>query len=330
MKAVMYRVQRFERTAFEQINNKAGHEILYTAAPLDTTTAALSAGSTAVIPSVNDAVTADVLQSLADHGVKLIALRSAGYNHLDLDAAANLGFCVAYVPYYTPHSVAELVFALALALMRYIPRAYMRTRDQNFEVEGLVGTLLHGRTFGVVGLGSIGRVVASIAHGFGCKVIAYDPHADPDTAQFPLVPFDRLLSESDIISLHAPLTDETRNMINAESLAKMRPDAILINTSRGHLVDTAALIHALKRDALGGVALDVYESESDVFYTDRSDRGLTDDVLARLLTFPRVIVTTHMGYLTREALSEIAGTTIASLTEFEQGRPLSNELRLTR
>jgi D-lactate dehydrogenase len=327
MKAAMYNVRSFERHAFDSANREKKHEIVYITAPLDATTVPLACGCAAVIPSINDRLDASILELLAQHGVKLIALRSAGYNNLDVAAAGRLGFKAVYVPAYTPHAVAELVFALTLALIRHVPRAYRRTRDEDFSVENLVGTQLSGRTFGNIGLGKIGRVVAGIANGFGCKVIGSDPHVDPRATQCPLVPLDELLTESHVVSLHVPLTPETRHLMNAQRLAKLKPDAILVNTSRGPLVDTAALIEALKRDSVAGVALDVYEYESGVFYTDHSELGLTDDVLARLLTFPNVIVTSHMGYLTWEALGEIAATTLASLTQFAQGEKLTDELR---
>src|SRR5262249_17432813 len=282
--------------------------------PLDPTTARLAEGHPAVVPSLSDVVDAPILDALANLGVRLIALRSAGYNNLDVTAAARLGIKAVYVLAYPPHSVAQRVFALNLA----------RTRDANFEVEGLVGTLLDGRTFGNVGLGKIGRVVAGIAKGFGCSVIAHDPHANPREAPCPLLSLDDLLRQSHVVSLHAPLTAETRHLINAERLARLAPDAVLINTSRGPLVDTTALIEALKRGHLGGVGLDVYERETGVFYADLSEQGLTDDVLARLLSFPRVIVTSHGGYLTWEALGEIAATALASLTEFEHGGKLTH------
>ncbi len=327
MRAILYSTHEFEREAFERAKSTPAHELTYLSAPLQATTAPLAKGHGAVIPSLNDKVDAAMLQLLANDGVRLIALRSAGYNNLDLAAARQFGLKAVYVPAYTPHAVAEHVFALTLALLRHIPRAYQRARDEDFNVDGLVGTQLNGRTFGIVGLGKIGRVVAGIAQGFGCRVVASDPHANPQQAPCPLLPLEELLAQSHIISLHAPLTAATRHLVNAERLALMQPGAILINTSRGPLVDTAALIEVLKRGRLGGVALDVYEREAGVFYTDLSEQGLTDDVLARLLTFPRVIVTSHMGFLTWEALGEIAATTLASLTEFEQGQPLTHELK---
>jgi D-lactate dehydrogenase len=330
MKAILYDVHSYERAVFDRANDAKMHQLTYVSAPLDPTTARLAEGHPAVVPSLSDVVDAPILDALANLGVRLIALRSAGYNNLDVTAAARLGINAVYVPAYTPHSVAEHVFALTLALLRHVPRDVARTRETNFDVEGLVGTLLDGRTFGIVGLGNIGRVVAGIAKGFGCSVIARDPHANPQEAPCPLLSLDDLLRQSHVVSLHAPLTTETRHLINAERLARLAPDAVLINTSRGPLVDTIALIEALKRGHLGGVGLDVYEREAGVFYADLSEQGLTDDVLARLLSFPRVIVTSHVGYLTWEALGEIAATTLASLTEFEHGGKLTHELKPPR
>ena len=256
-----------------------------------------------------------------------MALRCAGHNNLDLAAAAALGIQAVSVPSYTPNAVAEHVFALLLSMIRHIPRANARVRDGNFSVEGLVGTALHGRTFGIIGLGQIGRAVAAIAQGFGCRVLAFDPAPDP-LAGVEIVPLDTVLTASDIVSLHAPLTPQTRHMIDAASLTRLRPGAILVNTSRGALVDTTALIDRLRTGQLGGVCLDVYEEEAGVFYQDLSNEILADDALARLLTFPNVLITSHMGFLTREALREIADTTIASLTEFEAGQPLRHALTL--
>jgi D-lactate dehydrogenase len=327
MKAIVFNAHAYERIVFDRANSDRTHQLTYVTAPLDPITAHLAEGHEAVIPIPSDIVDAAMLRVLGKLGVRLIALRSAGYDNVDVAAATRLGIKAVYVPAYTPHAVAEHVFALTLALLRHIPRATARARDGNFGVEGLVGTQLHGRTFGIVGLGKIGQVVAGIAHGFGCKVIACDTYTAPQQAPCALLPLDDLLRASDVVSLHAPLTAETRHLMNAERLARLPPDAILINTSRGGLVDTAALIDALKHGHLGGVGLDVYEREAGVFLADLSEQGLTDDVLARLLTFPRVIVTSHMGYLTWEALGEIAETTLASLTEFEHASPLTYELK---
>ena len=277
------------------------------------------------MPFVNDGLDAAVLRIMAGLGVRLVALRCAGHNNLDLATAATLGIQAVSVPSYTPNAVAEHVFALLLSMVRHIPRANARVRDGNFSIEGLVGFSLHGRTFGVVGLGQIGRAVAAIARGFGCQVLAFDP-APESFAGVELVPLDTLLAESDIISLHAPLTRQTRHMIDAASLARLQPGAILVNTSRGALIDTPALIDRLRTGGLGGVCLDVYEEEAGIFYQDLSNEIIADDALARLLTFPNVLITSHMGFLTREALREIADTTIASLTAFEAGQPLTHAL----
>jgi D-lactate dehydrogenase len=328
MKAIVYSTRGFEKHAFEKANSSNGHEFTYVTAALDATTAPLAKGHIAMIPSINDNVDASALKLLAQHGVKLIALRSAGYNNLDVDAAHRLGMKTVYVPSYTPHAVAEHVFALTLALLRNVHRAYQRTHDGDFNVEGLVGGQLHRRTFGVVGLGKIGRVVCDIAKGFGCRVIAYDPFLKPEQSSYALFALDELLKQSNVVSLHAPLTPETCHLMNAERLALLQPGTILINTSRGGLIDTAALIEVLKKNCLGGVGLDVYEREAGVFFSDFSECGLHDDVLARLLTFPRVIVTSHMGYMTSDALADITTTTLNSLTEFETDKPLTHELKL--
>lgn len=327
MKAILYSTHGFERHAFDKANSDRAHELTFVTASLEATTAPLAKGHVAMVPSINDNVDAGALELLAECGIRLIALRSAGHNNLDLVAARKLGMKAVYVPSYTPYAVGEHVFALTLALLRNIHRAYLRTRDGDFNVEGLVGGQLKGRTFGVVGLGKIGRVVCEIAQGFGCRVIAYDPFLKQEQSEYPLLPLDELLAQSNVVSLHAPLTPQTRHLMNAERLALLQPGAILINTSRGSLIDTTALIKVIKRGHLGGVGLDVYEREAGVFFSDFSECGLSDDVLARLLTLPRVIVTSHMGFMTSEALGEIAATTLTSLTEFEQGKTLTHELK---
>lgn len=326
MKVLVTDTHEYERVALDAANAGGRHSLTFVAPRLDATTAVLAKGHEAVVPFVNDALDAAVLRTLAEAGVRLVALRCAGHNNLDLAAATRLGIEVASVPSYTPNAVAEHVFALLLSMVRHIPRANARVRDGNFSVEGLVGFGLHGRTFGIVGLGQIGRAVAVIARGFGCRVLAYDPAAPADATE--RVELDALLQASDVVSLHAPLTPATRHMIGAASLARLRPGAILVNTSRGALVDTAALIDRLRTGQLGVVCLDVYEEEAGVFYQDLSNEILADDALARLLTFPNVLITSHMGFLTREALREIADTTIASLTQFEAGQPLRHALTI--
>lgn len=324
MRVLVSDTHEYDRAALSAANREAGHELTFMAPRLDATTAMLARGHDAVVPFVNDVLDRGVLEILAAEGVRLVALRCAGHNNLDLAAAARLSIQAVSVPSYTPDAVAEHVFALLLSMIRHIPRANTRVRDGNFSVEGLVGFGLHGRTFGIVGLGRIGRAVAVIARGFGCRVLAYDPLAPQDDIE--RVGLDALMSGSDVVSLHAPLTPQTRHMIDGAALAKLRPGAILVNTSRGALIDTAALIDRLRSGQPGGVCLDVYEEEAGIFYRDLSNEVLGDDALARLLTFPNVLITSHMGFLTREALREIADTTVANLTAFAAGQPLRHAL----
>ena len=263
-----------------------------------------------------------MLEHLAKGGTRLIALRSAGYNHVDLPAAQRLGLDVVRVPAYSPHAVAEHAVALILALNRRLHRAYNRTRDGDFSLHGLTGFDLVGKTVGVVGTGQIGATFAKIMAGFGCQLLAYDPFPNPQVQDLGAryVSLPELLAEAQIISLHCPLTADSKHLINARSLAQMQTGAMLINTGRGGLVDTPALIEALKLGRLGYLGLDVYEEEAQLFFEDRSDLPLQDDVLARLLTFPNVIITAHQAFLTREALAAIAGTTLANIAAWADGR----------
>lgn len=258
-------------------------------------------------------------------GIRLIALRSAGFNNVDRGAAKSHEITVARVPAYSPHAVAEHTFALILSLVRKVHRAYNRVREGNFSLDGLMGFDLVGRTIGIIGVGNIGSVVARIANGFRCKVLAYDPVRRPECEALGLnyVALDDLLERSDIVTLHCPLDNATRHLIDASALARMKTGAILVNTSRGAVVDTRSVIKELKSRKLGGVAIDVYEEEDALFFEDRSDQAIMDDQFARLLTFPNVLVTGHQGFFTVEALTNIASTTIANLDAFEQtGRPL--------
>jgi D-lactate dehydrogenase len=260
----------------------------------------------------------------------LIALRSAGYNHVDLDAAGRLGFVVVRVPEYSPHAVAEHTVGLILALNRKTHRAYNRVREANFSLEGLVGFDLVGKTCGIVGTGKIGAVVARILRGFGCRLLAFDLTPNQTFSQQFDVQYTELPTlyrDSDIISLHVPLTPATQHLINAEALAQMKPGVMLINTGRGALVDSRALIDALKRGQVGAAGLDVYEEEEGIFFRNLSEQVLQDDVLARLLTFPNVLITSHQAFLTREALANIADTTLANVSAFERGERLLNEVR---
>jgi len=320
----------YDRQAFETANAGHGHELRFIETRLTSVTAPLAAGVPVVCPFVNDRVDAETLRVLHDGGTRLIALRSAGYNHVDLEAAAALDLPVVRVPEYSPYAVAEHAMALVLALNRKVHRAYNRVRDANFSLEGLVGFDLHGKTFGIIGMGKIGRALARIAHGFGCRIVATDAVHDPTLVRELGVTFveaAQLYAEADVISLHVPLTPQTFHMIGASAIALMKPGVMLINTSRGALVDTPALIDALKSGAVGAAGLDVYEEEGPLFFRDLSMLPLQDDVLARLLTFPNVLITSHQAFLTREALSNIAETTLTSVDAFARGEPLVHLVR---
>lgn len=291
---------------------------------LNSQTAPSAKGAQAACVFVNDQVDRPCLETLREVGVKLLALRCTGFNNVDLDAARQIGITVTRVPVYSPYAVAEHAIALLLTLNRKIHRAFNRVRENNFALNGLVGTDLHGKTAGIVGTGKIGRITARILQGFGMRLLAYDPFPAADWARETGVQYvdPRMLArESDVLSLHVPLTPQTRHIIRAETLELMKPGAILINVSRGALIDTAALIAALKAGRLGGVGLDVYEEEEGVFFEDLSGQALQDDELARLLTFPNVLVTAHQAFLTREALGDIARTTVANLKALAQGQP---------
>lgn len=320
MKIAMFSTKSYDKTYFERANRAHGHEITFLEPRLLPETAPLAAGHAAVCAFVNDDLSAEVLRSLKEHGVELLALRSAGFNHLDLEAADDLGLTVARVPAYSPHAVAEHAVALILGLNRKVFRAYNRVREGNFSLEGLLGFDLHGRTVGVVGTGRIGQIFAGIMRGFGCEVLGYDPYPDPDAETvLSYVSLDELFSRSHIISLHCPLTPETRDIIDAEAVARMRDGVMLINTSRGHLVDTGAVIDGLKSGRIGHLGLDVYEEEEELFFQDLSGQVIQDDVFSRLLTFPNVLVTGHQGFFTQEAVTNIAETTLANVTGYESG-----------
>ncbi|MFR0688497.1 2-hydroxyacid dehydrogenase [Enterobacterales bacterium AE_CKDN230030158-1A_HGKHYDSX7] len=325
MRIILFSNQTYDRDSFLAANHGHGFELHFQQAQLREDTVALAMGFEVVCPFVNDDLSRPVLEHLAAGGTKLIALRSAGYNHVDLAAAHALGLAVVRVPAYSPHAVAEHGVGLVLALCRHLHRAYNRTREGDFSLHGLTGFDLHGRTVGVIGSGQIGEVFARIMSGFGCHILACDPY--PNRAIEALggrfVELDELLAQSDIISLHCPLNDATQHLINADSLARMKRGAMLINTGRGALVDTPALIEALKSGQLGYLGLDVYEEEADIFFADRSDQPLQDDVLARLLTFPNVIITAHQAFLTREALAGIAQTTLANIAAWRAGNPVN-------
>lgn len=285
-------------------------------------TAGTAGGTSAVCAFVNDRLDRACLEQLAASGVRHVALRCAGFNNVDLGAAGELGLVVTRVPAYSPHAVAEHTVALVLTLNRRIHRAFARVREQNFSLAGLVGFDLHGKTCGIVGTGRIGRVAAEIFRGFGMRVVAYDPFPMTDwaaTRDIEYLPLESVLAASDILSLHTPLTPETHHLINAETLRLCKPGAMLVNTSRGKLIDTTAVIDALKAGRLGGLAIDVYEEEEGIFFEDLSDQVLQDDELSRLLVFPNVLITAHQAFLTREALAEIARVTVTNIERVARG-----------
>lgn len=330
MRIAVFDTHRHDRAALEEANGAHAHALTFFEPRLTRQTASLATGFDVACSFVNDRVDRATLETLRSGGVRLIALRSAGYNHVDLEAAAALGIPVVRVPEYSPYAVAEHAVALVLALDRKIHRAYARVREGNFSVEGLLGFDLHGKTIGLVGTGRIGAVAARIFVGFGCHVLAYDLRQQPELVELGVeyVPLVALYERADIISLHVPLTPTTHHMIDAAALARMKSGVMLINTGRGALIDSRALIAALKTGHIGSAGLDVYEEEEGVFFEDLSNQVLQDDVLARLLTFPNVIVTSHQGFFTREALAAIASTTLANVTAFERGDPLVNEVRV--
>ncbi|MNF55669.1 MULTISPECIES: 2-hydroxyacid dehydrogenase [unclassified Pseudomonas] len=323
MRTILFSSQTYDRDSFLAAPAHAGIELHFQPARLCLDTAALAERFEVVCAFINDDLSAPVLEQLAAGGTRLIALRSAGYNHVDLAAAKRLGLSVVRVPAYSPHAVAEHAVALILALNRRLHRAYNRTREGDFSLHGLTGFDLHGKTVGVVGTGQIGATFARIMAGFGCQLLAYDPYPNPEVQALGAryLPLPQLLAEAQIISLHCPLTSESKHLINRQSLARLQPGAMLINTGRGALVDTPALIEALKSGQLGYLGLDVYEEEAQLFFEDRSDLPLQDDVLARLLTFPNVIVTAHQAFLTREALAAIAATTLSNISDWAAGTP---------
>ncbi len=318
MKVAVFSTKRYDRE-FLEAANAGRHALRFLEPHLDEETCLLAAGFDAVCVFVNDTLNAAVIDSLATLGVKLIALRCAGFNNVDLAAAARHGIGVVRVPAYSPHAVAEHAVGLVLMLNRKLHRAYNRVREGNFALDGLLGFDLNGRTVGVIGTGRIGGVFAGIMAGFGCRILAYDPTPSPDKLPPGAVhvALDELFAKSDIISLHCPLTPQNHHLIGEATLSGMKQGVMLINTSRGALIDTPFVIAALKSGRVGALGLDVYEEEADLFFEDLSDRIIPDDIFSRLLTFPNVVITGHQAFFTREALGKIAETTMANLLEWE-------------
>lgn len=329
MDIAVFSANRYDREFLDPANASAGHRIHYLDLPLEQETAALAGEYDAVCIFVNDKADAGVLEVMSRGKTRLVALRCTGYNNVDLQAAARFGLKVVRVVSYSPYSVAEHAVALLLAVNRKIHRAYNRTRDSNFSLEGLMGFDLYGKTVAVAGTGRIGCVFARIMLGFGCEVIGYDkyPSAEFQALGTRYAQPGEIGERADIISLHCPLTPETHYIINADALSRAKRGAILINTSRGGLIDTGAAIEALKSGQLGGLGIDVYEQEADLFFRDLSSTIIADDIFQRLLAFPNVIVTGHQAFFTEEAISTICETTIKSINEFAAGQPLSNEIK---
>ncbi len=322
-KAAFFDTKPYDRIYFDALKNDYGVEIEYFESKLNPRTAVMAKGAKAVIAFVNDDVGAETISVLKENGVEIIAMRCAGYNNVDLAAAKGV-MPVVRVPEYSPHAVAEHALALLLTLVRKTHKAYIRTRDYNFSLNGFVGFDLHGKTLGVIGTGKIGMTFVEICRGLGMNVIAYDPF--PTQSSLEYVPLEELFERSDVISLHCPLTSETYHIINGYSLKLMKDRVFILNTSRGALIDSEALIAAIKSGKIGGAGLDVYEEESEFFYEDLSESILKDDVLSRLITMPNVLITSHQAFLTHEALKRIAEITLGNLKSFFSGEALANEI----
>jgi D-lactate dehydrogenase len=320
VRVAVFSTKPYDKASLSDADRDGAHELVFLEPRLNRDTAALAEGCEAVCAFVNDDLDAATLRVLAARGVRFAALRSAGFNHVDLRAAAEAGIAVARVPDYSPYAVAEHCAALVLALNRKTHRAYNRVREHNFALTGLLGFDLHGRTVGVVGTGKIGLCFVRIMAGFGCRILACDPYPSEAAreAGVEYVDLDELLRASDIVSLHCPLTPETFHLIDAERIALMRPGVMLVNTSRGALVDTAAVVEGLKTGRIGHLGLDVYEEEAGLFFEDLSDQVIGDDAFDRLNAFPNVLITGHQAFFTAEAIQGIAATTIANLTAFER------------
>jgi len=328
MKVAVFSAKPYDEHFLEMENAEFDHQLVFFKAHLSPQTAGLAAGYPAVCLFVGDVANAEVIQTLATGGTRLIVLRCAGFNNVDLLAAEQNNITVLRVPAYSPHAVAEHAVGLMLALNRKLHRAYNHAREGNFSLDGLLGFDMYGRTVGIIGTGMIGSVVGEILNGFGCRLLAFDKYANPacEAIGVEYVSLSDLYQQSDIITLHCPLLPETHHLIDDQALAAMKDGVMIINTSRGAVVDTRAVIEALKTGKVGNLGLDVYEEEADLFFEDLSDRIIQDDVFARLLTFPNVIITSHEGFFTRDALTNIARTTIGNISAFESDAALSNQV----
>ena len=325
IKVAFFEAKSYDKPSFERYGSIHDMQFMFLETKLNEDTVALAKGSDAVCVFVNDTVNTAVIDKLFEYGVRLIALRSAGYNNVDVQSAFGK-IHVVHVPAYSPYAVAEHAMALLLTSVRRIHKAYNRTREFNFSLSGLTGFDFHGKTVGVIGTGKIGRIFINICLGFGMKVVAYDLFPAQDSG-IEYVPLDQLFARSDVISLHCPLTDETRHMIDANAIEKMKKGVVIVNTSRGALIDAEALLEGIKARKIGAACLDVYEEEADIFFEDRSGHILNDELLSRLISMPNVIVTSHQAFLTEEALNNIAETTVNNiLSYFEKDGICDNEL----
>ena len=325
MNVAFFSTQKYELPFFEQsTRDYSAIKITYFEQALSEQTAILANGFDAICVFVNDTVNATVIEQLASQGINTILLRCAGFNNVDLPAAKAHKIKVLRVPAYSPEAVAEHCIALMLTLSRKTHKAYNRVREDNFDLNGLLGFNLHNKTVGIVGCGKIGLALCNILNGFGAKVLVFDPYAQP--GNYTITDIDTLLSQSDVISLHCPLTEQTHHLIDDEAFSKMKTGVMLINTSRGALLDSNACISALKTKKLGYLGLDVYEQESELFFKNHSDEINQDDIFSRLVSFKNVLVTGHQGFFTQEALTEIANTTVFNALEVSEGRPLTNEV----
>jgi len=326
MKVAIFSTKSYDRQFLITANYDHEHELVFFEPRLNRETAPLAKNFPAVCGFVNDQLNAPTLEILAAHGTRLIALRSAGFNNVDLKTAAKLGLTIVRVPAYSPYAVAEHTIGLILTLNRKIHRAYNRVREGNFSLDGLLGFDLHKRTVGIVGTGKIGQIVAQILKGFGCRLLAYDINRNPVCEELGVtyVELSKLFSESDLVTLHCPLTPQTHHLVNADSIAQFKQGMMLINTSRGALINTEAVIQGLKSQKIGALALDVYEQESDLFFEDLSNEIIQDDLFERLLTFPNVLITAHQAFFTKEAMQNIAETTLSNITDYQEGRSCPN------
>lgn len=330
MKVTIFSTKPYDEQFLNQHNTPPGHELSFIENRLKPETAHFAEGTPAVCAFVNDVLDATTLERLSQGGTRFVAMRCAGFNNVDLAAAKELGIQIARVPAYSPHAVAEHAVTLLLCLNRHVHKAYNRVREGNFSIDGLIGHDVFGKTVGVIGTGIIGSIFARIMTGFGCEVLAYDVAPNPDCEKIGVnyVSLDELFSRSHAISLHCPLMPETHHIIDEKSLARMNDGVFIVNTSRGALIDTEAATTAIKSGRIGGLALDVYEEESELFFEDLSFRIIQDDVFMRLTTFPNVLVTGHQAFFTREAMDNIARTTLANLSDFEAGRACPNAVTL--